>query len=259
MPREKLPGFVPWPEAGSYTDRIEVGEFGFPIGFDEERLQLNLHGLARTMTMAGLNRLTVSGYSGEKSENVLGIGGIGRDGSASATKIGLKTKAKVYDMDLEDTASRLPIEYQWRKAEIRINTSEIDNQITNESDKWPRRQFDPHAQAKYLNRALQRSLSEAATDSYMPHPKFNVAAWAGMAAVQEAMYTAIDFGSPGFNLAYAIAGYLPANGLLHLLSKIQYRGVELPPRKWSINYHIAFDRMFAAKALARTTRFIRAV
>lgn len=256
MNEEKLPRFVPITEVGEYTDRITINNLGLPVGFDDESLQLNLRGLSRTMRAGGMARVIISAFDGEKTEEVFGISGINGDGAATATKLRVARRANLADSKAESDLFDAPLEYRWTDAQVRLNANEIDSRIVADGDKWKRRQFDPRAQAKYLNQGMRSGLSKAAVESLVPNPKYDLGIMLSGMAFNDLFNTIFGHGTPLYNITWATVGYLPANGVLHMMDKRRNR--ELPGRKWSNMYHVPLDRLVAAKALARTTTFIRA-
>ncbi len=259
MSREKLPSFVPIHEVQEYTDSIVVHNLGLPVGFDEEQLEINLSGLARTAKMAGLGHLSIIGFRGDTTEHGIGVGSVFGDGTASAMKISTMTKAKLHDIDIENDGFGTPREYHWKNAVLKINNAEVEDRIRTDGDKWPRQQFDAQGRAKYMDKSLKGALSSAAYESILPNPPANIGEWLLMTGVREVVtggILRINILSKADMLA-ATVGWLPIHALSHLATKTLLRG-DTPPRKWSNMWILPLDRLVAAQALSQTTRFIRA-
>ena len=55
--RSELPTHVPLPEVENYTDHVVFGNMNLPVGFDEERLLVNLRAFRRVQRVAGLGQM----------------------------------------------------------------------------------------------------------------------------------------------------------------------------------------------------------
>lgn len=127
MPRNERTNWTPLPDAR--TDRVTFN-IPLPSYVPVEQLGVNLLRIEKMMDWGGIERLTVTGKSGETSVSVPVAVGMNKDGSLTAGKSSSLIKVEPYKVvgshDLPDSRYR---NSQWNSCLIILNLSEIVQRI----------------------------------------------------------------------------------------------------------------------------------
>jgi hypothetical protein len=88
--------WIPFPDVSERTGgEITLGNTALPVGFDEERLELNVGALRSSVIgFGGFEQMKLGGYSGETDSYSVGVGGTDRAGNAFAQLASVKSRAK---------------------------------------------------------------------------------------------------------------------------------------------------------------------
>lgn len=253
------PLYVPLPYVTEYSDTINVGEMGLPVGFDSERLLMHVSAVEKIAKAGDIGKLSIIGFRGDTTEVGYGVGGVSSDGTGTASRAVAVTKARMHDVNM-GFDNEFPSDYQWKNATVRINSAEIDTRIRNDGDKWELGPFDVRGRAKYLNKALQDGLAEATQESVLTEDHVTTLLGSALKKSLSVIFYKwafnIDTMSAAILVDSAIASAsVPIN---HLAVKIRHKDQELPPRQWSLFVNIHYDRLLAAQGLTRSTQLIRA-
>lgn len=159
MTASEIPHFVPLPDVPAYTDEVEFGALGLPIGFDDERLLINLPAINRVRTIAALGGVSVYKVNGDSETLDFSIGSINGDGTATMTGV-----RKTSHQPLSRGRLALPRDPScavvWNPdVHVHINSAEADAKIID--SKSPRGALDPKLQAQVLNDAIKKGLNQA--------------------------------------------------------------------------------------------------
>lgn len=165
MPRSPFAEYVPLPDVGEHSDRITIGQLGLPVGFDESALLLNVKGIERAATVAGLSRIAITGGEGAHDQESFSISGIGSDGSIAAGGLRKVRQAPLYT-DTPSPISRNAINRYYRPKELRLNMSGVEAKIQADGRRWQRGLLDPGARAHYMNKGLQDAVWRAGIESH---------------------------------------------------------------------------------------------
>lgn len=253
----KRPNFVALSEVNEHSERIIIGDMGLPVGFDQERLLVQLPRLERIASLACMSTLTLAGFRGDTSEYSYGIGGMSSDGVASAVSSKIISRAGLSDSDVDRQGEDIPRGFRWSDASIKINNAEIEERIRSDGDKWDKNVFDEIARAKYMSDALQRGLIKSIHTSIFPEEPFvqTVTKSAALKALDVAWY---DLWLPG-NAQAAFVVSTVISTLSPMLAAMFYRSIgrELPPAQWSLSDKIHYDRYVAAQGLNAVSRLVR--
>lgn len=239
-------GFVPLPLIGEYTDTLSVHNLGFPVGFDEERLGVNLRGIERFAGCASIGAVEIYGASGQASD--ISINPVGNNfgvataaGRVSATQQRLAS-GKISGRGYHPTAI------------VKINTSEVAEQIRSDG-KFRRGQFDPAAQAKYLDKGIKEGLGEAAK-AHLINPR-EIPYMAGLYALCGTMNASIAHDGPLTNVtSLAVVG-----GCVSLSIRVfpMVKDAERRPISLALRSTVAFDRLALARASLHTGSLIKQI
>ncbi|HVX23875.1 MAG TPA: hypothetical protein VG992_00835 [Candidatus Saccharimonadales bacterium] len=154
----KLPRLVSLPEVSEYTDNVVFGNLGLPVGFDDERLQVNLRAFRRVQRVAGLATVSVVSAAGERDQFDFNISGVDADGAAT-----MRGAAKRHKQPLSTGNTQFPADttmFDNPDVIIKVNTGEVEAR-TQTSEKYKKGLLDPKAQARFLDKAVRRGLTEA--------------------------------------------------------------------------------------------------
>lgn len=178
MSNHDLPrGFVALPEAVKLTDTVSIDSLGLPVGFDEERLGVNVRGLdgVRRLISADVLRITC-----ESSTSLTPIfsGSVHEDGSLAASSTASAEKRASSSGGVAA-----------KTASVKMDSATFDEQYPD----LVRQVRSPSARATLLNKAIRPGLSEAALKSL----EINSLFWAGYTASVLAVANAAAF-SDGF-------------------------------------------------------------
>ena len=258
---DRLPVKVPLPEVPRYTDEIVFGELMFPVGFDQEQLEVYLRAIQRVRKAAMLGSISVVGIKGDVSSYDYDITGI--DSSGAGTFSG---KLKKHKQDLSGCNVTYPTPvtiFDRPKVVIEVNTNESDERIRESGDEYDKGLVDPYARAKFLNKALRTGLRNACIDANIDTKKI----------LSASMYYGI-FGSippiSGHDVALGeiiIAAMGPLIFNTNLIQKnyedqILHDSSEslkdvLARSRQSLFYGMSLDRAAVGYALAMTSSFIK--
>lgn len=254
--------YVPLPEVGEHTDRITIGQLGLPEGFDESALLLNVRGMERAATVAGLSHVTISGGEGKQDEELFTSIGAHSDGSIAAGGLGMVRRAPLYSPTPSPIANTTPNRY-YRPKELRVNTTAINARIQADGDRWKRGPFNPSAQARYINRGLQSAVWRAGIESHRPRMIDTGLVSIGLGGIyvaDESFSRVMDLPSSTANTTAFLCVAL-CTATLHLAERHfdkKESGEELPPRIVYAIPGIAIDRLPLSGIMAYTTRMVRA-
>ena len=164
---EKIPRTVPLPYVADYTDDIVLGNLGLPVGFDDERLLVNLRGINHIRRLAGLGKTSIVGERGDTTSYDYDITSFDTSGTAT---FGAKSKINRVNLVSEGvkfpTASTL---YGKPEVTIKLNSAEIDERIR--LHHGTNGLFEAKPRAKLLNSAVQNGLASAAIDANLDWKK----------------------------------------------------------------------------------------
>jgi hypothetical protein len=259
MPKsqEKLPGYVSLSDVSEHTDRLDIGNLGLPSGLDVDAFQIHVWGLVKSAEYAGIGHVSLTGARGEATEYTYGAKNINSDGTATFSLAMIQRRAKLssnYNQPIRGSHV-LPRSYTWMSSAIEINNTAVEERIQEDGDKWTRGTVNPHARAKYMDKAVRYGLAQATKESLFSTPMHTNLEFALLAAMT---YGAVASHSPLLDGIYGILwGPRQAieDRLIHLGAKSL--DVDLPPRKWTIVPLVPLDRFAAASVVARSTKFIR--
>lgn len=247
--------YIPLPEVNDSSDVLHIGRLGLPVGFDQERLLINVGAIEKAIAWGGLSHLVIDANEGQKrSVSITAHSDAG--GRLMATGSGSLRKARLQSSTTEQ--NQLPgyhdsldkIHYDKTSAHIVINTSEKDQRILDKQKKWPRGPHEVDAQATVLNMTIQEGLKSAITSSHFNRPK--------------AITTTMMCGASGFmrhaeqsatsaEFAEAIAvTFIGMNAVMAAYGRIIDK-YHLPDRQWSVFVGVPFDRHVVARMHAGRT------
>lgn len=263
----EVPKFVPLPDVPEYTDEVVFGALGLPVGFDEERLQVNLRAFNRVKSIAGLGRISISRTSGAAEQHDMNIGSL--DSSGAAT-VGLSRKRTQEPLGSGNITwpTTLP-EFGSANTKIKLDGAEADSRIT--ESKSRKGAMDPNLQAKLLNGGIKTGLYEAsmhanfnkskAKRSFLYYGGMNSLILLGGTDVDHIVHAepmVIALGPIIMNLV--IARYTIMNNIVKKdsgLPELKVRDV-LKAYRQSIFVGCAPDRYLGAAAVTATSRFVKA-
>jgi hypothetical protein len=158
MSKNKLPREVFLPDVPTYTDEIVFGNLGFPVGFDNERILVNLRAFERVQAVAGLGNISIIGHRGENQPFEAQITSVDRSGAATLGAAGKRHKKPLGHGNVAfPTTSSF---FDNPSAVIKVNFTELEAQI-DEADKYAKGVFDPTAQSERINTGVKEGLREA--------------------------------------------------------------------------------------------------
>lgn len=256
---------VPLPEVPEHTDDLVFENLDLPVGFDEERLLVNLSAINRVRRIAGLGRVSIVGTDGKAEKEDFQITGISSSGAATASA------SKRDKSPLSQSSVRFPngaTFFNSADTTITINNTEVEAQI-HEGSSEGNRLFDPNARAKLLDRGITRGLVRASLDANFDTEKFRISGryyglFGGLGLITGAdmlklMPTITVLGPLMFNAAQA------NNAITDSITKNVQKGdvkkhiLEfLKSSRQSVFVGVAPDRFIAAAGLAKASRLIKA-
>ncbi len=129
-------GFVPLPkvEQEQPEDNIHI-LLNLPGYVDQDRIGVNLTGIANLCDLGGIRPLRVFGKTGEETSHVIPeIVGINSDGSAMASKKIAKVTVPTFEMRLRNSSWRNRwIAERWIRLNINMNVDEIGQRVSEQS------------------------------------------------------------------------------------------------------------------------------
>lgn len=169
MPVQKIPQYVPLPEVSSYTDEVIFGNLNLPIGFDDERLLVNVRAFNRVRAAAGLGRVSVHAESGVTPDFSATISGLDASGAASlgAVSRGEKRSSAIGNVRYPSAASM----YDRPDADVSIDSSVMDESLRGSTLR------DPRPRARSLDRAVRVGLMDASRNANFDVAKLKQSGW----------------------------------------------------------------------------------
>ncbi len=258
--------FVPLPYLDLEEHGIEFTDLAFPVGFDEERLSVNIDAVRRTTRMAGLGLVAVHGASGPKSDFTPSVSGIDSQGTASLGVGLMQQKEKEVNgvrvlsrREQEVWAAystlNLPESFRYAPTIIRANVSERDERLRTNT-KLKRGLMDPNGHSKFLNTVVSDGLLEATKQRREQIPgerfnRFNFFFGVGAVALNTINGPTAVARQAGIFIGIWGAGDVIVNQILAKKS-----GNNLTDAQ--ISLLLGYDRYYASKFLAKTQRFVSA-
>lgn len=267
----KLPKVVPLPKVGDYTSHVVFGNLGLPVGFDEEQLLVNLRGFQRVQKLAALGDITIHGATGESGTYEHNVDGINGDGSITLRGVakrqknplsqGIVTYPEQRTIYGEDYSSF----YNKPDVTIKVNNAETHERIQENSDRFPRRDFDPSARAFFLNKAIRQGLVTASKDANVSNAKVKeglqryaigvaIVYLLGSRSIQEAVALAAASGV-GVGFISQVTNSMNESSSLGYSERVARN---MRTYRKSLFIGATFDRMIAGSTVASVTRFIKA-
>ncbi len=242
------------PEVSNYTDAVSIGDLGLPVGFELDRVELNVAALVRTARWGNIGHIIIAGFRGETSAISSGMSSVNGGGSAVASPSISISKASLHDSSVDTDHTSTP-GYRWKRAGLQINNAEIEERIKQDGDKWDKGVFDPAARAHYMNKALRRSLWDASKNSV--HSDSDL----GWATTCYTVWSAFDVAwgdpLPIIVVKNLIVGSI-LNGIKHGAHVCRDDDERNLPRQWSALQGVYYDRLAVAGVQTAATRFVRA-
>lgn len=249
--------FTPLPKLPEQTDRFEVQSLGLPVGFDQERLGINVDAIHKIMLWSQVAELSIATVDGEKSEPVIVPGNVNRDGSAAAshalTAQRIKLSHAKIDMPPEDAAMDTFVSpYRTAQAQVVLNGHNKEMLIQQKEQKWPRTSFEPAAQAWAINKGLRQGLrsliQQRNSDSLSI---FETTVTGVSAGLTFGLFEVAGMANPatltGLAMGYAAASRIPNCKIPSSQVHPDFK------RQWSLFYGVPFDRRMMAALHARRT------
>lgn len=263
MTKSNLPKLVPLPEVPHYTEDITFGNLALPQGLDEERLLVNVRGINRIRSAAGLGTVSVVGKREETSTYDYGVTGIDSSGAATFSASRKSRKASIAKGSLTfPTPSSIIGKPQ---VTISVNTAEVEEKIKNHGESLANL-YQPAPRAKILNQAVRCGLRDAAIDANVDRSKMMLAArWYGFSTILGLSMNA----SPGRMLVISgVFGPIMLN--MAVLRDVSFGNLQRPKEeelsplavlkelRQSLFVGAAADRIAAASVLTGSQRLIKA-
>lgn len=171
MSKARLPKSVALPEIGEHTDEVVFGNLGLPTGLDEDRVLVNLRGIDRIRTFAGLGDMSIVGYQGDTTTYEYEATGLSNDGTAVQG-----AKAKKRPADLSEVDIQFPFtdsQYGRPGVGLRLNSAEIKARIR-ENHGIPG-VYDGSIYVRGLDRSLREALITASIKANLDMNKAEMA------------------------------------------------------------------------------------
>ena len=151
---DRLPARVPLPEVPQYTEDVVFGGIGLPVGFDQERLLVNLRALDRFRKVAGLNTISVVASQEDGEAVDPGIDAVDSQGTATISWAAKRTKKPLATSSVQYSVPNSEV-YGRPEGVVRINNAELEKRIEAKPQRYPKGVFDAKARGKFLNLALK--------------------------------------------------------------------------------------------------------
>ena len=236
----EIPKYVPFPQVEEATNgRIGVGELELPPGFNPMNLELNVRGVSRAATFAGLGNIMIASAGVMPAHAALQT----RIDSPEAPRLNLLYRDATLPIDMEQVNAG-------------IRRDELDTG-------WKRSSLDPEARAKYMDKELKYALEAAAKESYaittdgaLSTTLLSLTFPTGDLGIHE-MVSAIPGYAGGLGFAAVSAAYL------HVYARKQYANQkaanpDLPDRIRTVIPGAGAERVALTGIANRMTRMIRA-
>jgi hypothetical protein len=255
MSRADIPALVPLPDISTYSDMVTFGNLGLPVGFDDERVLVNLRAINRVRSIAGLGGVSIIGERGDTSTYDYNVTSMDTSGSATFGAVSKQNKTPLAQGNLTfDSGSS---SFGKPEVNIALNTSEAEERIKTQHGLSGLYEAKPRA--KYLNSAVKQGLADAVVDANIDKEKFKITAraygfFAGLGLI----------GGGGVPRALAvgfIAGPVLTNLNVFRTASMQYP--EDAMEIWKEYRQSAFigmslDRLVAASGVLKASRIIKA-
>jgi hypothetical protein len=230
-----------------------------PSGFDSERLLVNLRGIDRIRSIAGLGNVSVTSTRGDTSTYGTEITGVDSSGTATYGR-----KMLTHQTPLASGSVSFPSNFSMvgkADAAIVINSSEAEERAQRKNG--PEGLFNPSIRANLLNNALKEGLGQASIDANDDLVKRALSlgyySWTSILAlamgVEPTIYAAV-YGS--------IAPIANASIVWGIVKGWNKFGVsEADPKetakhtRFSFTAGVSLDRALISKSMIHTTRLIK--
>lgn len=273
--RQSLPGKVPLPLVGDYTEEIVFGELGFPANLDIERLSIHLRALETARQAGGLGRLSIQGMYTDESG--LSFNSLGSDGTATAlSSISIETDpsahgaANFIHMPFFATRYIGPLINDQVSTTIKVNLSKRDRLVREKEASVPHVAENPDFHAKFLNRALKRGLisSSIAANTDPTRAATTLAAYGGLLASRYAISGGKINSWDILSLLGARTAYLNLGlAAAYIASKRTMKSIENPKARPSVRdmlregrqsllFGTSLDRLIMGVSTGATMRFV---
>lgn len=225
---------------------------------DASRIFLDVDRTQRLMRVAGFGGLVVSNYQGEQTQiqdvAITGIGGLGSDGSISATGSASVNKVDTERTSLDRGDGWLPADYTWPTATVDINRPEVTSKISDLVQKGMSRE---EAWARMFDGSVRRGLLAAAKKNLIEN-----------SLIENPASSLFNF-VYGMNLATGIMNvvisgtYVPIAPALYVAAVgarlAVYGRSHLSEKRWSV-FPLSFqpDRLAVAAVMRATQRLVHA-
>lgn len=252
----RLPAQVPLPEVAQHTEDIVFGGLGLPVGFDQERLLINVRALDRFRKVAGLDTISIVADQGEAEPTDPGVTGVDSQGTATIGLAAKRTRKPLVSGKLQYPIPNNEV-FGRPDGVVKVDNTELESRLEAKPKKYPKGPFDAKGRGKFLNAAVKRGLSEVNFDTSFSFTKGILAgSWVGSNA-----FTFFELGVP---LPVVIASGVGANGLLaslnaygHAADSQEFKQFFMHHRH-SLFYGITPDRYIAAQGILSARRLIKA-
>ena len=258
---DKLPRSVPLPEVAEYTEDILFENLHLPVGFDEERLLVNLRAMEYVRKIGILDLVDVQSFRPERENYDAQTSVASSGGAAMLIGVGKRQLGKLTQNEYTKDPDSFRLD-----VDLRINTTEIEARIKDNEDKYEQGLVDPKAWAKYLNKSLKSGLTEAVyqgcfEDATLGHKLLTATpVYAALislliykAAINNPQNTTGENYITGVTQAFFMAQAMQYGTLLlqrHPVKALR----ELPPTLVPL---LPIDRYLAATGLAKSAKLIK--
>jgi hypothetical protein len=245
-----------------YSEDVVFGSLGLPTGFDDERLLVNLRGINRVRSIAGLGIVSVVGERGEITTYDHDITSMSPSGEAT-----LGAKQKEHKVGLVEGNVTFPTGSSFLGSAdtvVKVNTAEIDNRIRTKHGIAALYEAKPRA--KLLNESMKDGLNAAVIDANMDMEKFKMFAkmygfFGLMGAMSDHPMRAVGIGAIAAPVLLNLG--ILQQAILHSQGKTKEEVSADMLRFWkefrkSVSVGIAVDRMALASLAVRSQRLIKA-
>jgi hypothetical protein len=242
-----------------------IWNLSFPPNIEADKLCVNLNRLHAIQRAAGFVTSAFTEYQGDQTTFTPGVATMGPDGTATATRAGVATKAETQkSFNISDSPLLRP-HYQNLATVTQINKPEMTSKIADRIQAGEKRE---KAWAKELDTVVRQSLRFSARAHLLKgdprHSKRGMNHWSqGVAALWTSGYVG-DLNQLIVNhdngMALGIAGALYAlNVGTDSMANKQLAGSSLiKRRRWSVSINeVQPDRYFITSALTRATGLIK--
>lgn len=255
---------TPLPEIEPAKDLVVFENLAFPIGFDEERILVNVPAIQKIQTYAGIGLTVMNGVNGKKSETSSSIQSVNADGSANLGQSLIKRNASSTDTVFVPSrhelgafmGTKIPAraeKYLRPPAYISANLSARD-ELLQDSKRFKKGQLDPKGHAEFMNTVIKQGLVEAAAKRHQNSYDKLVRALVAVVTLDNIAVTiALRESWPVYALGmwYGLAGFLSFKEARQNSKQYDY-----PTQAYQFSIALGWDRRFMAQSLARTTRLI---